>query len=100
MAVATIDQIINDVKTVLPIYDTSLYDADLNIIVNGAIAKLNDEGVANVFEYGTPDYFNYLTCLRYQVASDMDLDIDLERMKAQYITRVNTLRCSLSQRSS
>lgn len=98
MAVATIDQIIADVKTVLPIYDTSLYDADLNIIVNGAVAKLKDEGVDNVFDYQTPDYYNYLTCVRYQVASDMDLDIDLERMKAQYITRVNTLRCSLSQR--
>lgn len=98
MAVATIDQIIADVKTVLPIYDTSLYDADLLIIVNGAVAKLKDEGVDNVFDYQTPDYYNYLTCVRYQVASDMDLDIDLERMKAQYITRVNTLRCSLSQR--
>lgn len=100
MAVATIDQIIADVKTVLPIYDTSLYDADLLIIVNGAVAKLKDEGVDNVFDYQTPDYYNYITCVRYQVASDMDLDIDLERMKAQYITRVNTLRCSLSQRSS
>lgn len=98
MAKATIDQIINDVKAVLPIYDTDLYEEDLFIIVNGALAKLNDEGVANVFDYGTPDYYNYITCVRYQVASDMDLDIDLERMKAQYITRVNTLRCTLSQK--
>ena len=98
MAKATISQIINDVKSVLPIYDTSLYDEDLNIIVNGAVAKLKDEGVANVFDYQSPDYYNYITCVRYQVASDMDLDIDLERLKAQYITRVNTLRCTLSQK--
>lgn len=100
MAVATIDQIISDVKTVLPIYDTTLYDDDLTIIVNGAIHKLEVEGVANVYDYQTPAYYDYITCVRYQVASDMDLDIDIERLKAQYITRVNTLRCSLSQRQN
>lgn len=98
MAKATISQIINDVKSVLPIYDTSLYNDDLLIIVNGAVAKLEDEGVANVFDYQSADYYSYITCVRYQVASDMDLDIDLERLKAQYITRVNTLRCTLSQK--
>lgn len=98
MAVATIDQLVNDVKQVLPIYDTTLYDAELNIIVQGAIHKMEIEGVPNEFDYQTPAYYDYLTCLRYQVASDMDLDIDIERLKQQYITRLNTLRCSLSQR--
>lgn len=94
MAVATIDQIVQDVKQVLPIYNTDMYDVDLNIIVNGAIHKLEVEGVTNSFEYQSPAYYDYVTCVRYQVASDMDLDIDIERLKAQYITRVNTLRCS------
>lgn len=98
MAVATVDQLVNDVKQVLPIYDTTLYDAELNIIVQGAIHKMEIEGVPNEFDYQTPAYYDYLTCLRYQVASDMDLDIDIERLKQQYITRLNTLRCSLSQR--
>lgn len=98
MALATIDQIIADVRTVLPIYDTNLFDDDLRIIVNGAVHKLEIEGIPNVFDYQTPAYYDYVTCIRYQVASDMDLDIDIERMKAQYITRANTLRCSLSQR--
>lgn len=98
MAVATIDQLVNDVKQVLPIYDTTLYDAELNIIVQGAIHKMEIEGVPNEFDYQTPAYYDYLTCLRYQVASDMDLDIDIDRLKQQYITRLNTLRCSLSQR--
>lgn len=96
MALATIDQIIKDVKTVLPIYDTELYDSDLLVIVNGAVHKLEVEGVANEFDYQSPAYYDYITCVRYQVASDMDLDIDIERLKAQYITRVNTLRCSLN----
>lgn len=96
MAVATIDQIINDVKTVLPIYDTTLYNDDLVIIVNGAIHKLETEGIPNEFIYQSPAYYDYITCVRYQVACDMDLDIDIERLKAQYVTRANTLRCSLN----
>jgi hypothetical protein len=97
MAVATISQIVDDVKKVLPIYDTTLYNDDLNIIVNGAVHKLDIEGVPNQFDYQTPAYYDYITCIRYQVACDMDLDIDIERLKAQYITRANTLRCSLSR---
>ena len=100
MAVATISQIIDDVKKVLPIYDTTLYNDDLTIVVNGAVHKLEIEGVPNEFDYNTSAYYDYITCIRYQVACDMDLDIDIERLKAQYITRANTLRCSLSQRSN
>ena len=98
MAIATLDQIIVDVQKVLPIYDTDLYADQLYVIVSGAMHKLEIEGVTNSFDYQTSAYYDYVTCLRYQVASDMDLDIDLERLKAQYITRVNTLRCSLSQK--
>lgn len=96
MALPTTDQIISDIQKVLPIYDTDLYSDQLTILVNGAIHKLEIEGVPNTFEYGTSEYYDYVTCLRYQVASDMDLDIDLARLKEQYITRVNTLRCSIS----
>lgn len=96
MAYANIDQIIADVKSVLPIYDTDLYDRQLAILVQGAMNKLKNEGVENFFEYNTFRYFDYITCIRYQVALDMDLDIDMERLKEQYITRVNTLRCSLN----
>lgn len=100
MAIATIDQLIADVKQVLPIYDTELYDNQLMMIVKGAVSKLESEGVENVFEYGSFKYYDYLTCVRYQVASDMDLDIDIERLKAQYITRVNTLRCTLNHKQN
>ena len=100
MAVATIDQIVTDVKQVLPIYNTTLYDEQLNILVHGAVSKLKNEGISNQFEYKSNEYYDYLTCIRYQVALDMDLDIDMERLKAQYITRVNTLRCTLNQRQN
>ena len=94
---ATLQQITNDVKAVLPIYNTTLYDTELNILVSGAIAKLEHEGIGNVFEHGTNNYYDYIVCVRYQVACDMDLDIDISRLKEQYITRVNTLRCILNQ---
>ena len=96
MATATIPQLVTDVKSVLPIYDTTMFDNELTIYVSGAVNKLANEGVPNVFDYQTPAYYDYLTCVRYQVAQDMDLDIDIDRLKAQYITRVNTLRCSLN----
>lgn len=98
MAYATIDQLVDDVKQVLPIAQTDMYDYDLLVYVNGAISKLENEGVPNVFEYGSFKYYDYLTCIRYQVACDMDLDIDIERLKSQYITRVNTLRCTLNHK--
>lgn len=94
---ATLQQITNDIKSVLPIYDTELYDNQLMILTSGAIAKLEHEGIPNSFVYGANEYYDYIVCLRYQVACDMDLDIDIARLKEQYITRVNTLRCSLNQ---
>lgn len=100
MAIATVDQICNDVKKVLPIYDDDMFDEQLEINVGGAMHKLEIEGIPNVYEYGTIAYKDYLTCVRYQVAVDMDLDVDLDKMKALYITRANTLRCSLSQGSN
>lgn len=100
MAKATISQITADVKKVLPIYDTTLFDDELTIYVYAAMSKLLSEGVDNLFDYQTPSYYDYITCVRYQVAQDMDLDIDIERLKAQYITRVNTLRCTLSQKQT
>ena len=98
MANATIDQIVYDVKQVLPIYDTDLYDTQLYYVVQAAISKLENEGIPNVFEPNTYRYYDYLTCIRYQVAMDMDLDIDIDRLKSQYITRANTLRCTLKQK--
>ena len=97
MAIATIEQIRDDIKKVLPIADTDVYDEELLMFTSGAIHKLEKEGVPNSFDYGAPAYYDYLCCLRYQVASDMDLDIDVERLRIQYLARVNTLRCTLNQ---
>ena len=85
MANANVDQIINDVKSVLPIYDTDLYDRQLELFVKGAISKLKSEGVPNIFDPNDDVYGDYIACISYQVAMDMDLDIDIERLREQYV---------------
>lgn len=97
MATPTTSQIIDDIKKVLPIYDDTLYNDQLAILVKGAIHKLENEGVSNSYEYQSEAYYDYIVCLRYQVACDMDLDIDIARLREQYITRVNTLRTAKLQ---
>lgn len=88
----TTDYIVEQMKVLLPIYSNT-YDAQLKIIVSGAINKLKNEGVTNEYEENTNDAFDYIMCIAYQVAMDMDFDVDINRMRQQYLSRVNTLRC-------
>lgn len=96
--------LLNKVKVLLGIEDTTLYDERLDLLVGGAVNKLAVEGVENDFTLGeddngdltvvTPLIKDYLICLSYQVALDLNLDIDLQTFYVQYLTRVNQLRCS------
>lgn len=92
--------ITNKVKVLLGIEDTTLYDARLEMLVGGAISKLENEGIENVFDEGSNLAFDYLICLSYQVALDLNLDIDLQTFYVQYITRVNELRCSIKAKQN
>lgn len=82
------------VVTLLPI-DSDMYEAQLDILVGGAISKLLNEGIINDFTEGENNALDYCVCVAYQVALDLDLDLDIARLEKQYITRVNTLRLSL-----
>ena len=94
------------VKILLGIEDTTLYDARLEMLVGGAVAKLESEGVDNDFSEPAEGEsldnlaMDYLICVSYQVALDLNLDIDLQTFYVQYITRVNTLRCSKKAKQS
>lgn len=94
------------VKILLGIEDTTLYDPRLEMLVGGAVAKLENEGVDNDFDEPAEDEslenlaMDYLICVSYQVALDLNLDIDLQTFYVQYITRVNTLRCSKKAKQS
>lgn len=92
--------ITNKVKILLGIEDTTLYDDRLEMLVGGAISKLENEGIENDFTEGDNLAFDYLICVSYQVALDLNLDIDLQTFYVQYITRVNSLRCSLKRKQS
>lgn len=92
--------ITNKVKVLLGIEDTTLYDARLEMLVGGAISKLENEGIENDFDEGSNLAFDYLICLSYQVALDLNLDIDLQTFYVQYITRVNELRCSIKAKQN
>lgn len=111
MAVLTNNYIKTQLKKILPIGETDIFDDQLDILVGGAISKLLSEGIDReavdkqgnyIFPEGSDKAFDYIICISYQVLKDMDLDVDMNFMTEQYITRINTLRCyvSMKQRSS
>lgn len=106
----TKEYIISQVKKILPIGETDIYDDQLDILVGGAVSKLVSEGLDNAAKAGGEDLFtegdnrsyDYIICVAYQCLKDMDLDVDVNFLTEQYITRINTLRSyvSMRQRSS
>lgn len=98
------------VKKILPIGDTNIFDDQLDILVGGAVSKLLSEGLDNnataggeeLFTEGDNRSYDYIICVAYQCLKDMDLDVDVNFLTEQYITRINTLRSyvSMRQRSS
>lgn len=109
---ALTNQYIKDqVKKILPIGDTNIFDDQLDILVGGAVSKLISEGLDNsatdiygeeLFTEGDNRSYDYIICVAYQCLKDMDLDVDVNFLTEQYITRINTLRSyvSMRQRSS
>lgn len=90
------DYIKSKVIALLPI-DSELYADQLDILVGGAVNKLLNEGIdSSTLNEGTNVAFDYCICVAYQVACDMDADVDIARMHNMYISRVNTLRTSLA----
>lgn len=94
MATLSINWLVNQVKTVLSIDDTDIYDDKLNICVRSAISKMETEGIANIYDEAelTNDAYDYAMCIAYQTALDFDLVTDFNKLYTQYITRANTLR--------
>lgn len=91
--------ITSKVKVLLDIDNTTLYDSKLNILVNGGISKLTNEGIpfeftVEEFANNVPEIDDYAICLSYQVAIDLDLDVDLNRLQSMYLSRAITLRKS------
>ena len=107
MATLTNDYIKTQVKKILPIGDTDIFDDQLDILVGGAVSKLHSEGIdmlakdkqgEYIFQQGGDKAYDYIVCAGYQILKDMDLDVDMNFMTEQYITRINTLRCYVSMK--
>lgn len=105
MAAMTTNYIATQVKKILPIGDTNIFDDQLEILIGGAVSKLQSEGVDSnavdkdgnlIFAEGSGKAYDYIVCVGYQLLKDMDLDVDMNFMTEQYITRINTLRCYIS----
>lgn len=109
---ALTNQYIKDqAKKILPLGETDIFDDQLDILVGGAISKLYSEGLDvnaqdtegnDIFAEGDNRSYDFIICVTYQILKDMDLDVDMNFMTEQYITRVGTLRSyvSMRQRSS
>lgn len=110
MSVLTADVVKTRVIEILPISDSTLYSPQLNILVRGAISKLRNEGVDinakdkennYIFTDDTDCYLadDYCICVGYQIMKDIDFDSTATNyLTEQYITRVNTIRCSVTAR--
>ena len=105
--VISITYVMTQVKQILPLGDTDIYDDKMYILIGGAISKLRIEGVpidakdkdGNYF-FTEDSYmsFDYCICIAYQIMKDLDFDVDINFMTEQYITRIGTLRCYISMK--
>lgn len=92
----TTSDVIEKIKVLLEFSDTDLYDNQLEILIPGGFSKLKAEGIPNVLDMNNESHHdlinNYIICLSYQVAIDLDLDIDLSKLSSMYFNRSVTLR--------
>lgn len=93
-----VNTILLNLKNILPIGDTNAYDDQMIPLIKSAMSKLEIEGVENIYEEAgnvlelSNDACDYIVCIAYQVARDMDFELDSVKLDEQYLTRVNTLR--------
>lgn len=105
----TVEYINAEVRKLLPIGSTTIYDNQLDVLIRGAISKLNGEGVRIdsldkngdlIFQQGTFISYDYIICISYQLLKDLDYDADFNYLTEQYITRIGTLRCYISTKQN
>lgn len=90
------DDLIKNIKVVLELEDTTLYDSKLDIFVPSAISKLANEGIPNILdsENTMHDYLiaDYTMCLAYEVIKNIDMEVSLSRIKEMSLERKIPLR--------
>ncbi len=105
--VMTVEDVKTKVLELLPISNDEVYYPQIETLVKGAINKMTIEGVDIAATDKEGNYIftsdslygdDYCICISYQVMKDIDFDADMNFLTEQYITRVNTLRCSITRR--
>ncbi len=83
------------IKTLLGIADTNIYDEELVMYIDLEKAKLQRAGIP-VPEIIADNEINiYAVILSYKVAINLNVEVDIARLEALYITSVNTLRSGI-----
>lgn len=107
MAVLDEEYVLANVKKILPLGDTDIFNDQLDILVGGAINKLVSEGIDidavdregnYIFQQGSRMSKDYIICVGYQIMKDMDYDVNMDYLTEQYITRIGTMRCTISMK--
>lgn len=107
--VLNVEYIKTEVLKLLPIGNTDIYNDQLEVLVRGAISKLNGEGVRidALDKQGNPIFvqdsfisYDYIICISYQLLKDLDYDANFNYLTEQYITRIGTLRCYISTKQN
>lgn len=107
MAVIDSTYIMTNVKKLLPLGNTEMFDDQLDILIGGAINKLIGEGIdINAKDKGGNDIFvpgsniakDYVICVSYQLMKDLDYDVNMDYLTEQYITRIGTMRCYITMK--
>lgn len=90
------EDLMMDIKVVLDIEDTTLYDSKLDIFIPSAISKLSNEGIPNILdaENEKHEYLiaDYIMCLAYEVIKNIDMEVSLSRIKEMSFERKIPLR--------
>lgn len=107
MAVIDSTYIMTNVKKLLPLGQTEMFDDQLDILIGGAINKLIGEGIDidakdkdgnSIFVQGSNIAKDYVICVSYQLMKDLDYDVNMDYLTEQYITRIGTMRCYITMK--
>lgn len=90
-------KILERVKQLLKIYDTDIYDAELNMYIDDAILSLDIEGVkkSDINKLDETYQSKYIVAISYKCALNLDMDLDAKKIGQLYISSVNKLRLKL-----
>lgn len=84
--------LIDDIKILLDMEGTTMYDGRLSLLTSSAITELKVEGIDLPTEKNDEIYSNYVVLIAYRIAMSIDIDVNANNLRSLYMTSVNELR--------